>query len=125
MNDDDKLAELLGFTGNGSKRQRLPAWGKVSSVDDDYANVVIWSNPDGTQSTVRAVRCCNASEGDVVALECVDGRYRAVATKGGGSSYVETDPTVPSWAKQPSKPDYDFSEIKNATPISIDYINSL
>lgn len=40
-------------------------------------------------------------------------------------TYVETDPTVPSWAKQPMKPDYDFSEIKNATPISIDYINSL
>ena len=40
-------------------------------------------------------------------------------------TYIETDPTVPSWAKQPTKPDYDFTEIKNATPISIDYINSL
>ena len=38
---------------------------------------------------------------------------------------MESDPTVPTWAKQPTKPDYDFSEIKNATPISIDYINSL
>lgn len=40
-------------------------------------------------------------------------------------SPLESDPTVPTWAKQPLKPDYDFSEIKNATPISIDYINSL
>lgn len=40
-------------------------------------------------------------------------------------STLESDPTVPTWAKQPLKPDYDFSEIKNATPISIDYINSL
>lgn len=40
-------------------------------------------------------------------------------------SPLESDPTVPTWAKQPLKPDYDFSEIKNATAISIDYINSL
>lgn len=48
----------------------------------------------------------------------------AAATKEDIST-LESDPTVPTWAKQPLKPDYDFSEIKNATPISIDYINSL
>lgn len=30
--------------------------------------------------------------------------------------YTETDPTVPSWAKQENKPEYDYSEIKN-TPV--------
>ena len=33
------------------------------------------------------------------------------------SSYTETDPTVPDWAKQPEKPEYDFSEIKNTPTI--------
>lgn len=32
------------------------------------------------------------------------------------SSYTETDPTVPAWAKQETKPEYDYSEIKN-TPV--------
>lgn len=30
---------------------------------------------------------------------------------GSGGSYTETDPTVPSWAKQPSKPTYTASEV--------------
>ena len=34
------------------------------------------------------------------------------------TSYTETDPTVPSWAKESSKPSYNFSEIGN-TPTTI------
>ena len=29
----------------------------------------------------------------------------------GGGNFIETDPTVPSWAKQPSKPIYTASEV--------------
>ena len=28
-------------------------------------------------------------------------------------NYTETDPTVPAWAKEPAKPNYNYSEIKN------------
>lgn len=34
-----------------------------------------------------------------------------VASLGYISSYTETDPTVPSWAKQPTKPDYTAAEV--------------
>lgn len=34
------------------------------------------------------------------------------------SDYTEVDPTVPAWAKQPNKPEYDYSEIKNAPDCS-------
>ena len=33
------------------------------------------------------------------------------------SSYTETDPTVPDWAKASKKPEYDYSEIKNTPTI--------
>lgn len=33
------------------------------------------------------------------------------------SSYTETDPTVPSWAKQQTKPEYSYNEIKNTPTI--------
>ena len=32
-------------------------------------------------------------------------------------NYTETDPTVPAWAKQSEKPNYDYSEIKNTPTI--------
>ncbi len=32
-------------------------------------------------------------------------------------SFTETDPTVPSWAKQPNKPSYSYSEISNTPTI--------
>lgn len=37
---------------------------------------------------------------------------------------TETDPTVPSWAKQPNKPNYDYSEISN-TPFIPEDISDL
>lgn len=33
-------------------------------------------------------------------------------------SYTETDPTVPSWAKQSTKPSYDYSEINNTPSLA-------
>lgn len=33
------------------------------------------------------------------------------------TGYTETDPTVPSWAKQPTKPTYSYSEIANTPTI--------
>lgn len=44
-------------------------------------------------------------------------------TIGGGSMGVETDPTVPNWAKQPNKPTYMYEEILNKP--SIPSVNGL
>lgn len=51
----------------------------------------------------------SASNGDFLTYQ--DGEWIA-------QSFVETDPTVPSWAKESSKPSYDFSEI-NVKPSTI------
>ena len=44
--------------------------------------------------------------------------YAETAGSGGGGSVTETDPTVPAWAKQPTKPDYDYAEITNTPDLS-------
>lgn len=41
-----------------------------------------------------------------------------VENKGYLTSYTETDPTVPSWAKQSTKPTYSYSEINGTVPQS-------
>ena len=41
--------------------------------------------------------------------------YAQYANEAG--NYTETDPTVPAWAKQSEKPNYDYSEIKNTPTI--------
>ena len=44
--------------------------------------------------------------------------YAETAGSGGGGGIVtETDPTVPAWAKEPTKPAYDYSEITNTPTI--------
>lgn len=40
-----------------------------------------------------------------------DGSYVLVAAGGGGGIQEETDPTVPSWAKEPQKPSYTAQEV--------------
>lgn len=82
VSDNDKLAELLGFSDAATKKSYTPSWGKVSEVSDDYVSAVVWSDEIGIQQCVKAVRCCSASVGDIVALENIDGRYRAIAVKG-------------------------------------------
>lgn len=126
MNDDDKLAEILGI--GASAQRRGCSWGKVASIGDSSLEVVVWSAEDGSEQTVKVVRCCNASAGDVVALDMVNGKYRAIARKGGSSSFTETDPTVPAWAKEAVKPTYEIDEIvgyEEIVPIDTAYIDAM
>ena len=54
---------------------------------------------------------------DNVSAEAVGGAVADYLATHGGGSYTETDPTVPAWAKEATKPAYDYSEIANTPTI--------
>ncbi len=51
--------------------------------------------------------------------EIVTGMVENGDISGGGGVVEETDPTVPSWAKQPNKPTYTYSEITEKPPLLV------
>lgn len=81
----DQLAQLL-WSKDAAPRL---AWGVVTADNGDTMTVT------SAGQEMTAVRCCNASVGDVVALE-IAGQVRAIATKGG-----ETQRTTASVTKAP------------------------
>ncbi len=69
--------------------------------------------------SVSYIDATGANDGDVLAYNATTGRFEPVAMSGaGGGIAVETDPTVPDWAKAETKPTYDYSEIEN-TPTAV------
>lgn len=69
--------------------------------------------------SVSYIDATGANDGDVLAYNATTGRFEPVAMSGtGGGIAVETDPTVPDWAKADTKPTYDYSEIQN-TPTNV------
>lgn len=66
---------MLGI-GPQKPRETL-CWGSVTAASGDALTV----NVKGQEAV--AVKCCNASVGDVVALECLGGTYRAIGRRGG------------------------------------------
>lgn len=74
--------------------------------------------------SVSYIDATGANDGDVLAYNATTGRFEPIAMSGtGGGIAVETDPTVPDWAKADTKPTYDYSEIEN-TPDLSGYITS-
>jgi len=74
--------------------------------------------------SVSYIDATGANDGDVLAYNATTGRFEPVAISGtGGGIAVESDPTVPDWAKSDTKPTYDYSEIEN-TPDLSGYITS-
>ena len=68
--------------------------------------------------SVSYIDATGANDGDVLAYNAMTGRFEPIAMSGaGGGITVETDPTVPEWAKAESKPTYDYSEIENTPEI--------
>jgi len=69
--------------------------------------------------SVSYIDATGANDGDVLAYNATTGRFEPVAMSGaGGGIAVETDPTVPDWAKAENKPTYDYSEIENTPDLS-------
>ena len=69
--------------------------------------------------SVSYIDATGANDGDVLAYNATTGRFEPIAMSGaGGGIAVETDPTVPDWAKAENKPTYDYSEIQN-TPTAV------
>ena len=89
--------------------------GDLSNLDTTLKNDIVSAINEVLQ-TGGKVKSVNGKTGDVV-LKTSD----LTNDSGYLTSYTETDPTVPSWAKQPSKPTYTAQEV-GAT--SIENMNS-
>ena len=120
---DSSKKFISGFSANTSQTLTPPANAKymrLSSASAGMASLSIklGSSLDDMLDTKQDVIS------DIATI-------RTGAAKGATAlqSYTETDPTVPSWAKQPSKPTYAWSEITGRPTIpeavTDDHINSL
>lgn len=81
--------------------------GTIEFVSVPYAFVagnVSYINLDGVE------------DGNILVYNAAAGRFEPQEANAGGI-VVETDPTVPTWAKEDEKPTYDYSEILNTPTI--------
>ena len=121
---------ITGYTETDPVYSASVAAGITSS---DISN---WNNKTSNIGTITGITMNGVSKGTsgVVNLGTVvtsetDPVFTASAAHGITSSditnwnnkldsYTETDPTVPSWAKQSTKPSYDYSEINNTPTLA-------
>ncbi len=94
MNNKYSNPVMFGFGSSGSGTNVQSDWNVTDTSSDAY----ILHKPDLTVYQ-------NKSEKDAVS------GYAGLDSNGKLSTSVETDPTVPSWAKATTKPSYNFSEI--------------
>ena len=116
--------------------------GKVDKVDgkglstNDYDNTAkakvdaIPADPKYTDTTYEAgdgisiegnVISATGGDGEENVIEAITMNGSSVPVTNKTAAITETDPTVPSWAKQQNKPSYNYSEIGN-TPDLSDFI---
>lgn len=88
-----------------------------SLVDPD-GNIIFRVDKEGTATTEIIL---GATDEDKIAVKET---LQNILDQLANISFEETDPTVPSWAKQPDKPTYFYSEIKDA-PIQEDNSGAL
>ncbi len=85
---------------------------KALSTDITLTAADVGALPDSTViPTVNDALLTIQKEGATI------GTFTANSATGATVNVVETDPTVPSWAKQPTKPTYSYSEITNKPTI--------
>lgn len=122
-----QLAVLNGFKGTEEewleslKGEPGTSVGIDSHYEIDEGTIIIFT--DGNEVLIR-----KGADGKSAYETAVEGGFEgteeefaemlANAGTGGGGIVNETDPTVPSWAKQPQKPKYDATEITFIQPDS-------
>lgn len=109
----EKWSDLMFPEGVGRDAH---LWGSVKSVNSDGSYEVQLNT---SSVTARCAAGCTANVGDRV-LVCIMANGRCVAIArlggdlgggGGSDDFTETDPTVPDWAKQPTKPTYTAEDV--------------
>lgn len=95
----------------------VPAWAKAATKPSYEAEEIDYAKGGMTVGS----KLSSLSDGLVDANSAIAGKQdaiadlatiRAGAAKGATAVQTETDPTVPAWAKEASKPDYEASEIE-------------
>ena len=127
---DEKVADLID-----SAPETLNTLGELAQAIKDNESVVDALNSAiGNKANQSDLNTTNANveqnESDIKSLQSNKADISAIPTKtsqltndsGFLTSYTETDPTVPNWAKQASKPTYTYNEItEKPTLFSGDY----
>lgn len=112
--DDTKVSYLknkptfaqVAFSGDFGDLQNTPAVPeRLSELMDDELHRTV---TDAEKTEWNAKQEAIADLGDI----------RAGAAAGATALQSESDPTVPAWAKQPTKPSYNYSEIGNTPDLS-------
>ena len=119
---EQALIEQLNFVANlyeGTNNIMLVgtgAQGEITVCHSDVSRVAITGSYNDltdkpTIPTVNDATLTIQKEGSSI------GTFTANSATNTTINVVETDPTVPSWAKQPTKPTYSYSEITNKPTI--------
>lgn len=111
---EDKINKIKGAILNSILDDESDSF---SLVDPD-GNIIFRVDKEGAATTELVL---GATEEDKIAVKET---LQNILDQLNNISFEETDPTVPSWAKQPTKPTYSYSEIKDA-PIQEDTSGAL
>lgn len=98
----------------------VPAWAKAPNKPS-YTAQEVGALPASTQIPSKTSQLQNDS-GFLTEHQSLDGYATESWVEGKGYLTHETDPSVPSWAKQPTKPSYTASEVgalPDTTPIPV------
>lgn len=127
-----KAYESGDFKGDKGDKGEKGDKGDPGAVDEKTIaqNVVDYLSKHPVEAPVKSV---NGQTGDVlINIPDISGKQdkitdlatiRAGASKGATAlqSFTEKDPTVPSWAKQPTKPSYSYNELTDKPSIPATY----
>ena len=107
---------LTGIPSEYVTESELSAKKYLTSVPSEYVTETELTNKGYAKQTdiPTIVQAVGNSESSVMSQKAVTDAIAAIGTGGGGGGggiLVETDPTVPNWAKQPNKPTYTASEV--------------
>jgi len=104
----DSNTKRINFKNNGAVKDYIDATdfikdGMVSSVTVSNGNLVITFNTDAGKEDITLALTQIFNPNNYYDKTAADGKFL--------TGYTETDPTVPSWAKESTKPSYTASEV--------------